>query len=94
MLLLKRGGGRGARAHPEQLFGEKVWVAGVCPETAGAKAAGGVVLGPGEARAGPVFVWGVFTVFPGVVGELLVVCDGLVDDECEGCQEEGGVCLG
>jgi len=43
---------------------------------------------------GPVFVWGVFTVFPGVVGELLVVCDGLVDDEGEGCQEEGGVCLG
>jgi len=76
------------------LFGEKVWVAGVCPETARAEAAGGVVLGPGEAGTGPVFVWGVFTVFPGVVGELLVVCDGLVDDEGEGCQEEGGVCLG
>jgi len=62
------------------------------PQTARAETPRGVVLGPREARPGPVCAGVVRPVLPGVEGELLVVCRELPREERERGQGQDAVC--
>ena len=92
----KRTGKAGANGgdeatHPERLLGKKVRVSAPGPQTARAKPAGGVVLGPREACAGPVRARVVRPVFPRVERELLVVRGELEREKREGDEGQDAV---
>jgi hypothetical protein len=77
------------QTHPERLLGEKVGVPTPRPQTARAKPASGVILGPCETCTRPVSAWVVRPVLPRVEGELLVVRSELPREksECSQCQD-------
>ncbi len=79
----KAAGGRAETqsTHPERQLGKKFRVPTPGPETTC-----GVILGPHEARAGPVRAGVVRPMLPRVEGELLVVCSELPREERE-CAE-------
>ena len=81
-MVVRRGAKRGERGdtHPERLLGEEIRMTTPRPQTARAKPARGVVLGPRETCTGPVRTRFVRPVFPCVERKLLVVCYEL---ECE-----------
>jgi len=62
------------------------------PETTRAETARGIVLGPREARAGPVRAGVVRPVLPRVEGELLVVRGELPREERERDESQDAIC--
>ena len=82
----------GTTTHPKRLLGEKIRMPTPGPQTARAETSRGVVLGPREARAGPVRAGIVRPVFPRVEGKLLVVRGELPGEERERGQGQDAVC--